>query len=633
MAEKVKTESLLENIFANSPNAITVTDLNGNIIECNQATLDMHGYSSEEELIGKSGFALVAKKDRERAKEDLKEFLEQGSMKNIEYTALTKDGGEFLAELCASVIKDSSGNPTGFVAITKDITERKQVEEALRESEEKFRNIFESANDAMIYVDRFGRIIDVNRKAMEVFGGSEKELLGKHFTKVGVLSLRDIPRLLDAFAKGLAGKKPTLNICIKNKKGREIPLECSVSLLKAGMIVIARDITERNKAEEIIRASEERYRSLVELAPDSIMTFDLKGAITSCNTASTIISGYSKDELVRKHFSKVGVLRARDSPKYLRMLPSTLRGKVPKPFEVIWQHKNGTLHIGEVRLSLMKENGKTIGIQAIMRDITDRKKMEEQLKEYAEHLEEKVEERTRELKEAQEQLLRAERLAAIGEVAGMVGHDLRNPLQVMVNTFYLAKKKMKSMSCPLVEKHGLEELCCKIQEQLEYMNKIVSDLQDYARPLKPELVETSLHQLINYTLSTIKVPETVKVSIMIEEDFPKLRVDPQLMKRVFTNLITNALQAMPDGGQLMIRLSKKEETAFISIQDTGVGIPKENLPKLFHPLFTTKSKGTGFGLPVCKRLVKTHDGSITVESKVGRGSTFTVKMPLRREVS
>jgi signal transduction histidine kinase len=247
-----------------------------------------------------------------------------------------------------------------------------------------------------------------------------------------------------------------------------------------------------------------------------------------------------------------------------------------------------------------------------------------------------VEERTIQLKKAQEQLLEAERFAAIGEVATMVGHDLRNPLQVITNTLYLSGKKSESIPITekeILEKHGFLGLRSGLKEQVEYMEKIVSDLQDYARPVKPMPVEIGLHQLINKTLSSLTVPENVKVSIVIEKDFPKLMLDPTLMQRVFSNLITNAVQAMPNGGKLTIRASKKEETTLISIEDTGAGISDANLSKLFTPLFTTKAKGQGFGLPVCKRLVEAHDGNITVESKVGKGSTFTVEIPLRKEVS
>ena len=140
-------------------------------------------------------------------------------------------------------------------------------------------------------------------------------------------------------------------------------------------------VVSSSRAEKALRKSEEKYRSIVELAPDSIMTFDLKGVITSCNTASTRLSGYSKDELVGKHFSRIAPIRATDIPKFLRMLPLTISGKVPKPFEVTFKHKDGTTRQGEVRMSLMKDEGRTIGFQAIMRDITERKKADVRLRE------------------------------------------------------------------------------------------------------------------------------------------------------------------------------------------------------------------------------------------------------------
>jgi signal transduction histidine kinase len=158
------------------------------------------------------------------------------------------------------------------------------------------------------------------------------------------------------------------------------------------------------------------------------------------------------------------------------------------------------------------------------------------------------------------------------------------------------------------------------------MNKIVSDLQDYARPVKPELVEVESKRLLNETLLAIKVPKTVKVSVDVKENATVFLADSYLLKRVFTNLILNAMQAMPDGGRLSIKVSGTSEEVFFRFEDTGVGIPKENLDKMFQPLFTTKAKGQGLGLAVCKRLVEALNGSITVESVVGEGTTFMVKI-------
>jgi signal transduction histidine kinase len=160
------------------------------------------------------------------------------------------------------------------------------------------------------------------------------------------------------------------------------------------------------------------------------------------------------------------------------------------------------------------------------------------------------------------------------------------------------------------------------------MNKIVSDLQDYARPIAPETVEVDLGKLVNEVFSTLIISQNVKTKIEIQDDSPKVPVDPMLMKRVFSNLFTNAVQAMPNGGQLTVSIHKKGDNAIIDVIDTGSGILKENLSKLFNPLFTTKAKGQGLGLAVCKRLVDAHGGVINVESEVNKGSKFTVTLPL-----
>ena len=254
-----------------------------------------------------------------------------------------------------------------------------------------------------------------------------------------------------------------------------------------------------------------------------------------------------------------------------------------------------------------------------------------QIREYAEQLEQKVEQRTQELLEAQSRLIKSERLAAIGEIAAMVGHDLRNPLQVIVYTLYLTNEMLKKISpeaMKSLEESHVDELLARIGEQVNYMDKIISDLQDYSKPLKPILVSTSLSKVIDNTLSSVTVPSNIKVANLVPKDFPQVVMDASMMRRVFSNLITNAIQAMPDGGVLEISSTIDDDTVTVNVKDTGIGIPKENLEKLFQPLFTTKSKGQGLGLAVCKRLVEAHGGTIEVDSVVGKGSTFTIKLPL-----
>jgi len=220
-----------------------------------------------------------------------------------------------------------------------------------------------------------------------------------------------------------------------------------------------------------------------------------------------------------------------------------------------------------------------------------------------------------------------ERMAAIGETAAMVGHDLRNPLQVIVGSIDLIKKRLNKRGDSSDERE-IEKWVDKIDAQTDYMNKIVSDLQDYSRNIKPTREEADLEALMGDVVSSVDIPGDVDVSIVLDEGLPDISVDETLMKRLFTNLILNAVQAMPDGGSLSIRGSLQGDDVVISVEDTGVGIREENLDEIFKPLFTSKAKGTGFGLPVCKRIVDAHGGTISVESEEGVGSTFTVKLPV-----
>jgi signal transduction histidine kinase len=247
----------------------------------------------------------------------------------------------------------------------------------------------------------------------------------------------------------------------------------------------------------------------------------------------------------------------------------------------------------------------------VLRDITE-------IRRYSGHLEHLVEERTR-------QLRNTERLATIGETAAMVGHDLRNPLQVIVGTIFFLKKQLKSIGSE-EEWEEVEKMIGTIHKEADYMNKIVSDLHDYAKVFNVDLEDLDVKAMIEETTNRIEMPG-INLQVQIPEDLPPIQADKIMITRVFTNIVTNAVQAMPEGGKLWIKAKVKGEMVHIDVIDTGVGIPPENMDQLFVPLFTTKPKGTGFGLSVCKRFVEGHGGHIKVRSKEGKGATFTVILP------
>ncbi len=247
----------------------------------------------------------------------------------------------------------------------------------------------------------------------------------------------------------------------------------------------------------------------------------------------------------------------------------------------------------------------------VIRDMTD-------VLEYSKRLERIVEEKTKELRDA-------ERLVIIGETTMMVGHDLRNPLQVLKGLSYGLKKRH-------ADKPEALEAFEKIDKSIFYMDKIVSDLQAFGKKREPDARLYPLKGLLNNALTQIEVPGDVEIVMEFAEDF-MVAVDWYMIQRLLINLLLNAVQAMPDGGRLFVKAYSRDDDQVIMIGDTGVGIPEESLENLFKPLFTTKAKGTGLGLAVCKKIVEAHNGSIEVESKVGKGTIFTITLPAYTSVT
>ncbi len=256
-------------------------------------------------------------------------------------------------------------------------------------------------------------------------------------------------------------------------------------------------------------------------------------------------------------------------------------------------------------------------VAVLIDDITPQRELQKQLEDYTRNLEKIVEERTA-------QLRASERLAGIGQTAGMVGHDIRNPLQAITGDLYLIEQEVQEN--PNCISKEIAESIAAINENIAYINKIVSDLQDYTRNLKPTKSMVNLNEVIDSALTGRTIPQSI--SVETPKTDLKINTDPTFLRRIITNLVTNAIQAMPNGGKLIIDAYTEGNAVYIFIQDTGVGISEKAKPNLFKPLFTTKAKGQGLGLAVVKRLIEMLNGEITFESQEGVGTKFIIKLPL-----
>jgi PAS domain S-box-containing protein len=388
-------------------------------------------------------------------------------------------------------------------------------------------------------------------------------------------------------------------------------------------VLVFRDITERKKAEEEMQESENRLNRSQEIAHLGSWELDLVKNKLSWSDEVYRIFGLKPQEFGATYDAFLQAVYSEDREAVDAAYSGSLR-EGRDTYEI--EHRVERKLTGEIRIVYEKcehfrdQNGRIIRSVGMVQDITDRKMMEAKLEEYSKHLENLVEERTKQLKDS-------ERLAAIGATAGMVGHDIRNPLQSITSDVYLAKTELGSTSESEEKKNALESLE-EIEKSVSYINKIVADLQDFARPLSPRFEEIDFEQTVHSVLAHLNIPGNVIVKHSVRKDFPKLNTDPSYLQRIIANLANNAIQAMPKGGKLTISAVSKNGRAMISVEDNGEGIPDEVRARMFTPLVTTKSKGQGFGLSVVKRFTEALGGAVTFESEVGKGTKFTIELPI-----
>ncbi len=263
-------------------------------------------------------------------------------------------------------------------------------------------------------------------------------------------------------------------------------------------------------------------------------------------------------------------------------------------------------------------------LDEIREEVVRRKVAEDEIRRLNQELEAKVQERSQQLLQAQAELVRKERLAVLGQVAGSVGHELRNPLGVMSNAVYFLQTVLADAD------DGIKEYLDIIKSEIADSERIVSDLLDSVRAKAPHPEAVAARELVDLTLRKYHVPSCVTLKIDIPEALPPLQVDAMQMHQVLRNLVSNSVEAMPQGGTLEIWAleNKPHDSITLSVRDSGSGIAPELRPKLFQPLFTTKPRGVGLGLVVVKNLTEANGGTVQVKSEPGQGTTFTLVLPV-----
>jgi PAS domain S-box-containing protein len=423
--------------------------------------------------------------------------------------------------------------------------------------------------------------------------------------------------------------------------GKEIWFASSTSKLSDNSVIwVAHDITERKRTEAKLVEHHATLNAILESSPNPVFSVDNQYRYTSFNKAhAAVMKILYEAEIDIGHSILDYQIVPEDREISHKNLDHALLGH--QFIESAYSGEPGPSrrYFEVAHNPIYDPTGKVIGVSVFASDITERRQAEETLQAYSSRLAADVTERTRELHEAQDELVRKEKLAVLGTLAGGVGHELRNPLGVISNSVYYLKMVQPDANEKIKKHHAI------LEKELHNATRIVSDLLDYARKISTEPQPVSVSELVEYTLNFFPVPASISIKIRIPADLPQVYADPLHVKQILGNLVTNACQAMANPSldakavsatmsgscKLTISAHLRKQMVAIAVKDTGSGIAPENMEKLFEPLFSTKVTGIGLGLAVSKKLAEANGGRIEVKSQAGKGSTFTLYFPAKAD--
>ena len=634
-AEKALRESEEKHrkLFEESMDAIFVADVaTGMIVDCNPAASKLVGWQKAE-LVGQHQSIVFPQEQIDGGfSRSFKKHLKDPT-KTLETQVMQKTG-EIKDVAVKATIFELKGKQL-IQGTFRDISEKKQAERKLKKAElvlRQERNMLEAVTEnigaGLTITSKDYHILWTNKVMKHIRGIPDLEGRKCYATYNYLDTVCPECGVKKVFeGKEIDSREYTV---FDREKGSTIWTQLIATPIKdkdgnvTSALELVLPITERKMMEQSLKSSEERFRTIMNSALDAIIAIDDTMNIVAWNPAALRIFGYTQGEIIGKPISTLIPfnLTQTATQEIRRFVEAKPKDSIGGIIETVGVKKDGTEFPAELSFSKMQINGKNHGVSFI-KDITERKQAQKKLQDYSKELEETVAQRTAQLRAMQDRLLKAERLAAIGELAGMVGHDLRNPLTGIKNAAYYLRKKGKTIS-----EAQAKEMLEIIDKAIVHSNKIINDLLDYSREMHLELTESALRTLLDEAVRMIQVPDQIQILNHTLEDI-KFNVDADKMMRVFINLIKNAVDAMPEKGTLEITSHKTKDNLEIAFADTGTGIPDETLSKIFSPLFTTKAQGMGFGLAICKRIVESHGGTITVKTAVNKGTTFTITLPIK----
>jgi PAS domain S-box-containing protein len=585
---------------------------------------------SIEDIIGKRIWDVFSKEEADKRFAFLSQIFRTGEEKVIEVRVPKADGDRYYVTTITP-IKNTAGEVVSAICSSKNITDRKQAEDALRESEERYRSLVENAGEA-IYVAQDGRLKFVNRAGIEIAGYSEQELISKPF--IEFIHPDDRAMVGERYLKRLKGEgfnsRYTFRFIAKNG---------GIKLLELGAVLIdfegrpatlnlVTDVTDRKRTEEALLESEELFRVSMDGAPDGVYMNDLDGYFLYGNRKAEEIIGYSREELVGRNFLDFNMIAEGSLGKAAELLKANNEGKSTGPDEIELIRKDGRHVLIEINTTVLQRRNKK-DVLAFVRDITERRQIEE------------------EKQSLEERLQRAEKMESLGLLAGGVAHDLNNVLGIVIGYAELLLRD---------EDHS-NSIRSKLDNIMEGGQKAAAIVQDLLTLARRGVSGRKVLNLNKIIANNQKSPEfanlffhhsAVKIKTDLEPELLNISGSSVHLVKTIFNLVSNATEAMPKGGILTIRTVnryldkpiqgydeiREGDYVVLSVSDTGEGIHAADLKRIFEPFYTKKvmgRSGTGLGLAVVWGTVKDHNGYINVQSEEGKGSAFTLYFPVTRE--
>ncbi|MBF0516413.1 MAG: PAS domain S-box protein [Nitrospirae bacterium] len=677
IAENAKTTSQLTTLLASVKDMISIKDVSGKFVLINDAFKEFIGLDAQE-IIGKTYDNFFPRQFAAKERESDRELLETLKSVQIEHKISGREGETYLETIKNPIFTDT-GEVFGVVSVSRDITQRKTLELELRQSRDEyrmgFRAIVENSQDIITRIDSDYVCRYMNPSCGLYMMLKPEDFIGRHIDKFSDLGLDE------DFINALINMT-RLTIDSRDRQEKEISIhgvqwfhsvsvpELDDSGAVSSVIIIAHNITDRKKIEAAMTKNLRLLTKAIETTQVGFTITDADGVIIYTNEAEAAQHGYTVDELIGANIRIMApkeMSRPLTEDELIAFRVNTDKSTKRWKRESLNARKDGSVFPVQLTSDVvMDDDGTVAAIATSCEDITERKQMEEKIRQHSEHLEEEVQARTaelsktlNELQQSQEQLVQSAKMASLGVLTAGVAHEINNPLAFVsgnignldkfIQRLFALLEKYDKLETSAEGKSEIEDykkeinysylvsrvtpLIAKTKEGTERIKKIVQDLKNFARLDIADITDMNINESLDTTLELLFHEYKNRVVIVREYcEIPILQCYAAKINQVFMNLLVNACQAIEGEGEVKIRTTVDREKIEIAITDNGKGIPPEIQNKIFDPFFTTKpvGVGTGLGLSISYKIIKEHHGDILVDSTVGKGTTFTVRLPLPR---